>query len=450
MYKEAFMTLYNINLMCLRLFIVVSISLFFTQNIQAQIFNSTLASRLQNTIDSILIAKDIKGISAGVYIPSMGTWQGVSGISHPGVPITHDMEFAIASNTKLFTAVLLLKLAENNKLSIDDSLREFLPSYKNIDSNITIRQLLNHTSGLDDVTSIPGYPDSIMNNPRRMYTASELLTWAGPPAFAPGKGWEYCNTNYLIAGLIAEQVTGQSYGKLIRDSILLPLKLDSTFIDVYDSVLYTIAHPWQAGRDNSGTPRISLNSAAGAAGAMYSTSSEMLQWYNALMNGKVLKPKFMNDLTTFVGKERYGMGIAEYVVNGKKVWTHGGQIWGGYNSSMMYDPSSGIIICILTNQLPAQAFQVSVQILTTVWNSTVGIEESNKDEFILYPNPTNDLVTISCDNRDIQSVKIFDIHGNIVMETNKETFSIALLPVGTYNIRVFSIGEIRHYSLIKH
>ena len=217
------MTLYNKNLMCLRLFIFVSISLFFSQNIQAQIFNSTLASRLQNTIDSILIAKDIKGISAGVYIPSMGTWQGVSGISHPGVPITHDMEFAIASNTKLFTAVLLLKLAENNKLSIDDSLHEFLPSYKNIDSNITIRQLLNHTSGLDDVTSIPGYPDSIMNNPKRMYTASELLTWAGPPAFAPGKGWEYCNTNYLIAGLIAEKVTGQPYGKLIRDSILLPL-----------------------------------------------------------------------------------------------------------------------------------------------------------------------------------------------------------------------------------
>lgn len=444
------MTLYNTNLMCLRLLIVVSISIAFSHNIQAQIFNSALASRLQNTIDSILIVKDIKGISAGVYIPSMGTWQGVSGISHPGVPITHDMEFAIASNTKLFTAVLLLKLAENNKLSIEDSLHEFLPSYKNIDPNITIRQLLNHTSGLDDVTSIPGYPDSIMNNPRRMYTASELLTWAGPPAFAPGKGWEYCNTNYLLAGLIAEKVTGQPYGKLIRDSILIPLKLDSTFIDVYDSVLYTIAHPWQAGRDNSGTPRISLNSAAGAAGAMYSTSSEMLQWYNALMNGKVLKPKSMNDLTTFVGKERYGMGIAEYIINGKKVWTHGGQIWGGYNSSMMYDPSSGIIICILTNQLPAQAFQISVQMLTTVWNSIVGIEEYNRDSYILFPNPTNDVVTISCDDREIQSIKIYDIQGNNVMETNKETFSIAQLPAGTYNIRVFSIGEVRHYSLIKH
>ena len=143
-------------LLCIFLFM-------FYATLNAQSFNPALASRLQKTIDSILIAKDIKGISAGVYIPNMGKWQGVRGISHPGVPITSDMEFAIASNTKLFTAVLLLKLAENNKLRLDDSLHAFLPSYTNIDSNITIRQLLNHTSGLDDVTSVPGYPDSILS-----------------------------------------------------------------------------------------------------------------------------------------------------------------------------------------------------------------------------------------------------------------------------------------------
>jgi len=433
----------------LRIGIIAYSCIFISAFIQAQIFNPALSIRLQKAIDSILIAKDIKGISAGVYYPGMGTWNGVSGISYAGMPIHSNMEFAIASNTKLFTAVLLLKLAENNKLSIEDSLHEFLPSYKNIDSNITIRQLLNHTSGLDDVTSVPGYPDSIMNNPRRVYTASELLTWAGPPAFAPGQGWEYCNTNYLLAGLIAEKVTGQPYGKLLRDSILSPLNLDSTFLDVYDTVLYTIAHPWQAGKDNFATPRISLNSAAWSAGAMYSTSNQMLKWYNALMNGKVLKPASINEMTTFVGKERYGMGIAEYVVNGKKVWTHGGQIWGGYNSSMMYDPETGIIICILTNQLPAQAFQISVQMLNTVWNSTVGIEELSKDEYTLYPNPTNDIVTISCDDHEIRSVTIFDIHGNIMMETNKGIFSISQLPEGTYHVRVCSIGKVQHYSLIK-
>jgi len=434
----------------IRYFLFCTMVCMFCTTVRSQSFNPALASRLQKTIDSILIAKDIKGISAGVYIPNMGKWQGVSGISHPGVPITSDMEFAIASNTKLFTAVLLLKLAENNKLRLSDSLHAFLPSYKNIDSNITIRQLLNHTSGLDDVTSVPGYPDSIMNNPRRVYTASELLTWTGTPTFAPGKGWEYCNTNYLLAGLIAEKVTGQSYGKLLRDSILNPLKLDSTFLDVHDSVLYTIAHPWQAGRDNAATPRISLNSAAGAAGAMYSTSSEMLQWYDALMSGKVINAQSIKEMTTFVEKERYGMGIAEYIVSGKSVWTHGGQIWGGYNSSMMYDPATGIIVCILTNQLPAQAFPISLQMLTTVWNSTVGIDESENTKSILFPNPTNDMVTISRNNRDIQSIKIFDIHGKIVMETTENTFSIAQLPSGTYQVRVHSIEEVRNYSLIKY
>ena len=434
---------------CIQCIGVLLCALFIHIELQSQSFNPALASRLQKTIDSILIAKDIKGISAGVYIPSMGKWQGVSGISHPGVPITSDMEFAIASNTKLFTAVLLLKLAENNKLRLDDSLHAFLTSFKNIDSNITIRQLLNHTTGLDDVTSVPGYPDSILSNPRRVYTASELLRWAGPPAFAPGKGWEYCNTNYLLAGLIVEKVTGQSYGKLLRDSILTPLNLDSTFLDVHDSVLYTIAHPWQAGRNNITTPRISLNSAAGAAGAMYSTSSEMLQWYDALMNGKVINAQSIKEMTTFVEKERYGMGIAEYIVSGKSVWTHGGQIWGGYNSSMMYDPGTGTIICILTNQLPAQAFQISVQMLTTVWDSTVGIAEAENTESILFPNPTKDLVTISSEYA-IQSIKIYDIHGHLVMESNESTFSITQLPSGTYHVRAYSIGEVHNYSLIKH
>ena len=220
-------------------------------------------------------------------------------------------------------------------------------------------------------------------------------------------------------------------------------------MDVHDSVLYTIAHPWQAGRDNSAMPRISLNSAAGAAGAMYSTSSEMLQWYDALMNGKMINAQSIKEMTTFVEKESYGMGIAEYIVSGKRVWTHGGQIWGGYNSSMMYDPATGIIICILTNQLPAQAFQVSVQMLTTAWNATVGIDESEDTESILYPNPTNDMVTISSDHA-IQSIKIYDIHGNLVMDSTESTFSIAQLPSGTYQVQAHTIGEVRNYSLIKH
>ena len=157
----------------------------------AQTFNPILASKLQNTIDSLRASNNLKGISACVIYPGVGTWKGVTGLSHSGVPINSNMEFGIGSNTKLFTGVLLLKLVQNNIIHLDDSLYEYLPTYNNIDPNITIRQLLNHTSGLYDVTSVPGYPDSILNDPNRIYTAAELMTWAGPPLFAPGTDWNY-------------------------------------------------------------------------------------------------------------------------------------------------------------------------------------------------------------------------------------------------------------------
>ena len=419
--------------------------------VNAQTFDPLLTGELQNKIDSFKTANNLKGISASVIYPGMGTWKGVTGISHTGMPITSDMLFGIASNTKLFTGVLLLKLAENNIIQLDDSLHQYLPTFNNIDSNITVRQLLNHTSGLADVTSVPGYPDSMLTNPNRVFTASEMMTWAGPPLFTAGTSWKYCNTNYLLAGMIAESATGQSYSQLLRDSILTPLQLDSTFLDVYETILFPSAHPWQAGVDNNSIPRTSVNSAAWAAGAMYSTSWEMIQWYNALMNGQVLNANSFNELTTFVGSGNYGMGISQATVIGRTVWTHGGTIWGGYNSSMMYDPATGIIICVLINQLPAQAFQVSIQLLSTLINNPVGLNESTIPQKLItvYPNPTNGLVRIEIPNQTIQNIKVYDLQGRLIKETIENQFDLSNVSNGTYFIKSQTKQGLYSYKLIK-
>jgi D-alanyl-D-alanine carboxypeptidase len=419
--------------------------------VNAQTFDPVLASELQNKIDSIRTANNLKGISASVIYPGIGSWKGVTGISHTGAPITSDMLFGIASNTKLFTGVLLLKLAENNVIQLDDSLHQYLPAFNNIDSNITIRQLLNHTSGLADVTSVPGYPDSMLANPNRVFTASELMTWAGLPLFPAGTSWNYCNTNYLLAGMIAESLTGQSYSQLLRDSILNPLQLDSTFLDVYEAILHPVAHPWQAGADNNSIPRTSVNSAAWAAGAMYSTSGEMVHWYNALMNGQILNSNSFNELTTFVGSGNYGMGISQATVIGRTVWTHGGTIWGGYNSSMMYDPATGIIICVLINQLPAQAYQVSIQLLSTLINNPVGLTENAIPEKLItvYPNPTNGLVHIEIPNQNIQNIKVYDLQGQLIKETNQSPFNLSNYSNGPYFIKAQTNQGIYTYKLIK-
>ncbi len=409
----------------------------FTCVLNAQSFDPYLANELQSKIDSIRSVYNLKGISAAVYVPDQGVWQGVTGESHTGVPITAETGFGIASNTKLFTAVLILKLAESGLLSLDDSLHRFLPGFNHVDSSITIRQLLNHTSGLSDV-NIAGYPDSMLADPNRIFYPEEIVSWVRPPLSAPGAGWYYCNTNYLLAGLIAEYAGGQRFHQLLRDSILTPLELDSTYLDVYESTGLISAHPWQGGMDFQSTPRTSINSAAWSAGGMYSTSGEMIQWYRALMNAEVINRASLGEMTNFVGSGNYGMGISEAVILGRNIWQHGGTIWGGYNSSMMYDPSSGTIICVLINQLPAQAYQLAIQLLSTVINNPVGhIDAAIPGSPVrIYPNPTEGPVCVEIPGQVIQSIKIYDIQAQLIAETTQSHMNVSKLPGGTFFIRV--------------
>jgi CubicO group peptidase (beta-lactamase class C family) len=419
--------------------------IFLALNSTAQAFDPILAARLQNTIDSMQLANNYKGISASIIYPGQGMWQGVTGVSYSGFPITSDMEFAIASNTKLFTGVIILKLAQAGLISLDDSLYNWLPVFPNIDSNITIRQLLNHTSGLADVNNVVGYNDSISINPNRIYTPTELMTWVGTPLFAPGTGWNYSNTDYLLAGMLAEIAAGQSFGQLLHDNILTPLQLDSTFLDVYDSVTGTIAHPWQNGIDKSSFIRTALNSSAWSAGGMYSTSGEMAQWFSALMNGQVLNSYGFNEMTTFVGSGNYGVGLIETSILGRTVWQHGGTIL-GYNSSMMYDTTTGVVICVLINQNPAQAFLVAQQLLSDIINTPVGLTEisSGIENAAIWPNPASENIRVNTFEQKLLSIKVYSLTGELIREHFTNEFSVSDLPGGIYfvitqtNMGIFS------------
>ena len=422
--KNAFLTIW---------FLIVS-----TAFLRAQSFNPALAEALQHTVDSMRLDQNLKGISACVIYPGEGTWKGVTGISEEGVPISTEMVFGIGSNTKLFTGVLMLKLIEDNLLLIQDSLHEYLPSFTNIDSTITLFQLLHQTSGLDDVLNVPGYQDSMLTDLNRIYTAEELMTWIGTPLFEPGTGWNYCNSNYLLAGMIAESVTNQSYNELLHSYILDPLQLDSTYLGVYDTADVVLAHPWQNEINTITLPRTSILSAAWSAGAMYSTSGEMARWYQALMGGEVLSPLTFAMMTNFIGSGNYGIGISEMTVDGRTVWLHGGSIWGGYNSSMMYDTETGIIICVLINQFPAEASLVATALLHAAVNTPVSMQASTsiQHELILYPNPAHDWLTIDTQGQQLELVQIHAATGELVCEGTTNNFSIAHLSAGVYAVRM--------------
>jgi D-alanyl-D-alanine carboxypeptidase len=349
----------------------------------AQTFNAQLSNMLQDTLNTYVSQiSNIKGMSASVYIPGQGVWTGVSGNSYTGQPITGDMRFGIASNSKLFASVMMLKLAENNIISLEDSLHDWLTiSNANINPNITIRQLLNHTSGISDPFFTSPWFDTICNNATRVFTPNEVLGWVGAPLFAAGTSYGYSNTNYVLAGMVAQSATGHSLATLIRDNILTPLNMDSTFIDVEEPVNGTIAHRWwnrvvnPVTQDYHDTSRVGLNSAVGYAGSIFSTSSEMVQWYNALFSGQVINESSMNELTTFIATSnpayQYGLGLSRDLTQGLRYWGHGGRTW-GYKSRMIYDTCLHVSVAGLSNADPSGVDAVTFLLYRAVRNHIPG------------------------------------------------------------------------------
>ncbi|MBK7034510.1 MAG: serine hydrolase [Ignavibacteria bacterium] len=323
---------------------------------RAQPFNPRLARALQDTLNKYVAAlSNIKGASVSVYLPGREVWTGTAGVSHAGVPIAPNMLFGIASNTKLFVATVMLKLAENGALDLDAPISAWIAPYPNIDGSATVRQLLQHTSGISDPLFVAPWVDTIRNNSTRVFTPDEVMQWVGKPLFAPGKGWGYSNMNYVIAGLIAERASGKHIATLIRELILSPLGLNDVFFDVKENSPGPVAHRWFNGADVHDSSRVGLNTAGASAGALFSTSADMVRWYAAVLDGDLLDSTSFNELTSFVatpGPYTYGLGIERQTFFGHDVWGHGGSTW-GYRSRMVYDPCLGAAVCGISNSWPS-------------------------------------------------------------------------------------------------
>lgn len=399
----------------------------------AQTFDPLFVNRLQWKLDSLRNVHNFKGLSAALYHPNQGLLKLVSGTSSGMKAIHPEMEFGIGSHTKLFTAAAILKLSENKILQLDDPLFRWLSPMRYVDSSITIRQLLNHTSGIADYNDIPGYPDSILQDPNRIFQTSELVRWIGPPVFQAGSNWSYSNSNYLLAGMICERASGLRFSKLIRDSILSALGLDSSFFDVQETISGAIANPWQNNRDIGNIPRASLNSAAYSAGAMYSTSGEMIHWYQNLLSGKLLNKNSLNEMLRFVGSGNYGFGISRFELAGRLCYGHGGSIR-GYTSFMAYDTMSQSIICVLINSNPAPARLVAEQILEEFLRFPSSSSDAEIDDsgFMLFPNPVQDRMYIIGSKLKINSIHLYGLEGKFLRSYQNTELDVSDLPSGMY------------------
>jgi D-alanyl-D-alanine carboxypeptidase len=258
-------------------------------------------------------------------------------------PVPQNGRFRVGSITKTFVSTVLLQLAGEGRVDLDAPVVRYLPGL--IDDRITVRQVLQHTSGLFNYTgALPLSPEEFEKIRYKHWTPQELLalSTSRPLDFEPGTKWNYSNTNYVVAGLLIEKITGRPYEKAVEQRILKPLRLSDTEVPG-DSVTIKGPHArayWTVAGKPSEITRLNP-SVAWAAGEMISSTKDLDTFVTALSSGKLLRPAQQAEISkTTAVSPGYGLGLqVETLPCGTKVWGHGGGI-PGYSSQLLTTPDS--------------------------------------------------------------------------------------------------------------
>ena len=328
-----------------------------------------LAAQLQARLAAILAKYKLPGVSATIIWPDGRMWTGASGwadVAHK-IPVVSGTAFSVGSVSKTFLAALVLELVREGRLSLDDTVRHWLPSAIHVSTKVTVRELLNHTSGLYDFFENTKIDPALLDHRSAVWTPDRALSYMKAAVCNPGTCWAYSNSNFVLLGEIVERVTGQTTTALLRQRFFDPLGLSRTFVQGVEARKGTVATSYKltgtpATRrmvslaDGTGiTPFTSVVTAAGAAGDIASSSVDLAKWARALYTGGVLVPQSlaqMEDTTASVrlhAPTPYGFAFSAISLGGRLTYGHNGRLLGA-RASIRYLPLSGFTVAVVTNQ----------------------------------------------------------------------------------------------------
>jgi CubicO group peptidase (beta-lactamase class C family) len=293
---------------------------------------------------TVLVARDGGVILSKGYGSANLEW------NIPNTPVT---KFRLGSLTKQFTAVSILLLAERGKLTLEDPIRKYMTDAPAAWDKITIFNLLTHTSGIPNFTSLPEYKSLQLVEAPVAHTIATVRD--KPLDFPPGEKMSYSNSGYLVLGYVIERVTGASYEQFVTDNIFTPLGMKDSGYDSNTAIIPRRAAgyvPAPAGPVNAGFIHMSIPHAAGA---LYSTTEDLLRWEQSLFGGKLISAASLAKMTTPFQND-YAFGLTVQTVSGRKVIQHGGGI-DGFNTFLAYYPDTKVTIAVLANingQAPGQ------------------------------------------------------------------------------------------------
>lgn len=271
-------------------------------------------------------------------------------------PMTAGDRVRVGSLTKTFVATVVLRLVAEHLLSLSDTIARWLPGLVPDGANVTIRELLQHTSGIYSYTSDPGFQQALAADPTRVWQPGELvrIAVAHPPLFPPGTSFAYSNTDYVLLGMIIHAATGHSVDQELQALIFEPLGLRNTSFPYADPRLrQPYAHGYllsQPGATGPADATVMSPSWAGAAGAIVSTAPDLARFYTALLTGKLLPAPQLREMMTTVpigSGAGYGLGIISVPLPCGTAWGHQGSFPGYLNNGFTTtDGSSQAVVLV--------------------------------------------------------------------------------------------------------
>jgi peptidoglycan/LPS O-acetylase OafA/YrhL/CubicO group peptidase (beta-lactamase class C family) len=341
----------------------------------------TLTTELQDLLDQAVADGFVPGAVLSVSVPGYASWTGASGLADrdQGLAMEPDTPVRIASVSKMFTAVVVLQLIEEGTIELDAPIATWLPdSVPNADT-ITVRQLLQHTSGLYDYLEDRNFVAQTQREPNREWQPEELVAYATRFPPNPAGRWDYSSTNYVILGMLVEQVTGQPLAQQMRQRIFEPLGMHQTFFLPQEAVQGTLAHGYTKGTDITNASM----SFAFATANIATTAEELQRFGRALFTEDLLRAETRDLMLQFVsGRGQYDMPDLEYGLGvmrnqlpirddaeGQQLASEAGLVlghiggYGGFRAALWYAPESNVVIALSLNQAQVDPNDLATSVL---------------------------------------------------------------------------------------
>lgn len=291
------------------------------------------------------------------------------------VPNAPNTKFRLGSITKQFTAASILLLQEHGKLSVNDPVKKYMPDAPAAWDKITIFNLLTHTSGIPNFTSFPDY--------RKLEpfptTAEQLVARFRdkPLEFEPGQKWNYSNSGYVLLTYLLEKISGEDYAKFVRENIFMPLGMKDSGYDSNSAVIIHRASGYARNHDEFENAGFINMTVPQGAGALYSTTEDLLKWEQGLFGGKLLKESSLTQMTTPF-KSDYAFGLMVRQSEGHKVIEHGGGIE-GFNTQLAYYPEDKLTVVALSNVNGNAPDQIATNLAAVAHGEKITLTSERKE-----------------------------------------------------------------------